>query len=327
MNNRTESAELFVSYDKSNVTVRLYADNIYNYYKDCRAENKQFVNCDFIEMPNGTVTPDGYYYSLRGKKSLKEYICGEGTTDIRMLRDILAALESVSERTTEFNIQLSDIVFDYNCVFLQSTGKGYSFVYMPGASLAKNAPSVGDLVNVVFFNADAEETDAEFYDALKNLVNDVETAQGMSELFAKIKLLRTKIDDYLEANKSFAEKLKKKLQIKADKKYDRKIEVMSNNRVLFEKLVKKGEEEKIRIGRDETWADLKIDNAFSSRKHAELLIAKDGSVSVFDYSLNGTFVNGEEANQEKNCRAGEDGISLRIGRDVELLLKIEKISA
>lgn len=340
MDSQNKSAELFVSYDRNNITVRLYSENVYDYYKDCRARNKAFYSCDLIEMPSGMVTPDGYYYSIRGKKSLKEFVCGEEAFDIKMLKKLFDAMAFAIKRAIESNIQMTDLVFDYNCVFLQPSGNGFSFVYMPGAALASNASSPGDLASVAFFNIDADTISEELYEKLKEETSNISLSNKPIEIVSRAIEMSSMIAAYLEENQSFTEKLKKKILNKSEKKdktvrkkeepaeeYDKKIELVSGDNVLFEKYIKSGSEEKIKIGRDDEWADITVDGAFSSRRHAELLIAKDGTVCIVDYSLNGTYVDGERTQGSKSYAVGEKGICLTIGSSVDFVLKIEKVSA
>lgn len=116
---------LSISYDRNNVTVRLYSENSFLYYKDCRKNKSGFLDCDFIGMPIGLVTPNGYYYSVRGRISLKEYVAGEETVSPEMLAALVESIAETLKRAFEFRVDYRDVLFDYNCVFLQGSCKSF----------------------------------------------------------------------------------------------------------------------------------------------------------------------------------------------------------
>jgi len=339
--NRENEGKLVVSYDRNSVTIRLYATGIFDYYKDCRKEKSGFYNCDCLEMPSGTVTPDGYVYQVRGRVSLKDYICGESNVTIPIFISLLRTLAIIAERADRYRAQMEDCIFDYNCVFLKNGLTGFSLIYMPGAALCSGTSTAGDLVNLVFLNVDMGDVKAEDVKVVSEKIEALKFVSGPVALAENLTEIAEIMEKLYSQSQGFSARFKRKIGKKkennengdlADNSQDT-IQMATliissaedEDNVVFQKTYPMQEGAVVKIGRDDSWADLNIKSIFVSRKHAELYITDDGNLSAKDFSLNGTYVNGVKADAEMQFRISENQAKVSILGGFDFFVRLKAV--
>ncbi len=338
-----KNAELSISYDRNSVTVRLYSENVYEYYKECKKKHKLLYSEDYVEMPVGTVTPDGYYYSMRGRQSVKDYVAGEGTLTPEMFLKLLLRTADVADLASNVGVMLSDIVFDYNCVFVQNGGKDFLFIYMPGVSLSADNPSAGMLLGVVFINMDFETLPQDMYSRFRSSVDALAYITDPKLFAESARILADELQTYLEDNQGLAKRIIRRLSGSSSPKKKERTGLASNEdqsiltavvkaengerMVVLKKIFNNDGQLRIRVGRDAEWADLKLDDIFVSRQHAELLIENGKEVHVKDFSLNGTYIGGEKTTENGVYGFSDGKMQIFVGENCEVELRVEQKSA
>lgn len=247
-----------------------------------------------------------YSFYITHRQSLREYINENGITNNDFFL-FINSLISLLEKAEEYNIDLHEFVFDYECVFVGDSLAETEFIYAPDAETYKDDYVVhnkcSDMASIVSLHIDMhgsnfnkpEENISEILRILYEWEN--------KPLSKKVPFPKEELMSLIAKSKMFfdvGEYLKEKLQ----RAYDVFLKVFNSKGELYMKLngvmMLKGvkyicESEKdseINIGRDDEWADLAVGMMFISRKHATIY-RENGVWYIKDLnSKNGTFVNG-----------------------------------
>ena len=292
---------LFISNDRSSVSVRLSGSECYADYKRAAA-NRDFINaCDQAELIPATVTSDGYVCSVRGRVTLKEIVCGEEPLTIRSVWALSNCFKKLLSCAGEYGIDARDFVFDYNAVPVRKIESEYKFIYMPGLRRGRDRTTAGDLIRILFLNVDTENIDATQYEILKESVRKIRCEENLEGFIEDIDDLMKKIEE-LSEEESIKDKIFNFLKTKTAKNDERPEQFVCclKGEGLIEDLemerhVDRRKSISLKIGRDGEWADICVPDLFASRKHAELTVSGSGMVTVENYSMNGISVDGENS--------------------------------
>lgn len=342
---------LRISCDRRSCTVSIILRDGFKLYKDAVREKVGFFEEGIIETSPVSSCPGGYMCIVKGKKSVKDYLCEEKKLEAEILQGLINSLIKLISVCKEKNVQLEDVVFDYRAVFLENNSYNMRFLYMPGASYFQKEESCFELIKVVFLHiyetmSEEEYREGESIIAYKEA--NIETLHvflekmntWISSCLAKKANRRTRIVKQIKGWVNIFEKKPKndterenKKSFKNNKKI---IEIFGEKKlegVYYSKRCNGDKKDVIRIGRDKEWSDVTVNDMTASRRHAELVFNEEGNVTVRDMSRNGTQINGVlQKKNEKTYDIGNDirilitescGILVRYGNDEEKKLAPE----
>ena len=332
---------LKISFDRSSIQVKLVSKNGFSEYKDFIKKAKK-LRSDYLEIPPGTVTTDGYYMNVRGKETLKELICGREFFDLRKFSALAESVAGLLESCREGSdiIDVSNVIFDYNCVFVRDPYAAYQFVYMPGSGKAVNRASAAELVKVAFLNTDVTGLTMSRTEEISGMIKGLHTEKDADILLDELKRLVEFISEIAD-NESIGKKLLRAIGFGEKKKKEPPrpetagtapgvVRIKGSGELedlSFEKTMPAGGFMVIRCGRDEEWGDVFIPNLFVSRRHLQLTFDGEGFAEIVDLSTNGTLVNGERLGEKGVFDAGGDGFTVNVTPDCCFVVRFDRGAA
>ena len=228
-----------------------------------------------IFVPNEIVkNTDGYSVFIRQKISLKEYLAGT-PLDVPLLRCLIESLCLLNSVCLKKNIAMDNILFDYDAVYVNGRNECMEFTFLPGLKCGTDENLLKDLFGLILLHTDNRTIDnmsgkeRDFFTALACVMGDWDET-------------KTKIPV-----PEFEALLGKKRKVKKQRSR------LCLRRVYFLGDLPDMGKAEINVGRDIDWADLAINHAYISRKHAIMMNAEDGLHLRDLESANGTFVDGE----------------------------------
>ncbi|MBO7503910.1 MAG: FHA domain-containing protein [Clostridia bacterium] len=333
-------ARLKISFDRGSVQVKLVSENGFSEYKDFVKRAKK-LHGENLEIPPGTVATDGYSMSVRGKETLKELICGREYFDLRKFGALCGSLAGLAEFCLENRetVDVSNVIFDYNCVFVRDPNSAYQFVYMPGSGKAVNRANAAELVKVAFLNTDTSGLTIRQNEDLSQIIKGLHTEKDTGILIDELRHLGMLIADIL-GNEGLGRRLlraiglgerKRKESVKQESAEPAGVLRIKGSGELqelsFEKTIPSGGNLVVRCGRDEDWGDVYISNLFVSRRHLKLTVDRDGMAEIEDLSTNGTRVNGEPLEEGAVFDTGGEGIVVNVTPDCGLEVRFDRGAA
>jgi len=321
-----ENDVLNISFDRGLVLLRIFSNEAYDEYKKLKNTGLFEKGTEPLELPHGIVTPDGYFYSIKGKMSLKEILCGEEYISVKILDELLVSITEAFSQSEKLNIDRRDIVYDYATVFYQNFG-GFSFVIMPGVSKCDNLSTCKDLIKTVFLNLSVESISELAIKNMREIIDGMNESGDVSELCEKINNLRLLLSSYME-EETLSDKIIKIVKSKnlfnfdIQKKLHKKekticVDIEGTENLTGIKLTKEitksfGMPYEISVGRDKDSSQIRIPSLFAGRNHAIISICYDGKVFVKALSKIEPQVMG------KNIKEGEVKITFFEGYGVKV---------
>ncbi|MBP5665173.1 MAG: FHA domain-containing protein [Clostridia bacterium] len=332
-----QDARIQISYDRSNVVLRLFLKDGFELYKQAKKEFASGIPGDCLELPQGSVSPGGYTCVIRGKMSLKSLVCGEETVTLKNFDAFLNCVCLLLESGIRKEIEIRDVVFDYNAIFVRNPDSDYRFMYMPGLRYAGNRTSVAELVKVIFLNLNSDLLTATDYNTICALIKTFRQESEAEEIKETVERIRGQIESYL-VSVPLRLKLKnvlkfpdKKVKAAPVQKEEKAVAVFSGTDALeglySEIEIYRNSPAVFRIGRDDDWSDAKVFDLFASRRHAEVTLDFDGKMRVTNYSVNGTVVNGERLSGEEELVLGDEEAKLYVTRSCGFSVRLKRPAA
>ena len=303
---------------------------------------------DIIYVPGElTKEPEGYSVYIRHKLSLKEYLSETvpDTSLVVLLTEMLCALWAACEET---EVPFGQILFDYDAVFLSGFAEQLEFLYLPGAlGLNRENNSLGEMLTIIQLHGENGSSD-ECKALLRRLMDIVipweegNTAFPRAELEDFLTALRPEhwarrlvkaagalwkkaIGVFPQRRKQTSGKWYRFLWVNAAVFISAACLLYFTRKLWVWPLWLSGSslpmQEEITVGRDRIWADLQIEDACVSRRHA-VLFQQKRSVRVRDlFSANGTYVYGQKitAGEEVSVHSGQ---VIRFGERSQFSVKL-----
>ena len=332
-----QEARIQISYDRSNVVLRLYMKDSFELYKRAKKEFASGVPGDCLEMAQGSVAPGGYTCVIHGKLSLKSLVCGEETVTLRNFDAFLNCVCLLLESGIRKEIDIKDVVFDYNAIFVRNPDTEYRFVYLPGLRYAGNRTSIAELVKVIFLNLDTDLLAATDYNTICALIKTLRQESEPEEIKETVERIRGQLESYL-VSVPLRLKLKNVLKFPDKKvkagpvaKEEKAVAVIAGvdslEGLYSEVEIGRNSPAVFRIGRDDSWSDAKVLDLFASRRHAEVTLDFEGNMRVTNFSVNGTVVNGERLSGEEELVLGDEEVKLYVTRTCGFSVRMKKQAA
>lgn len=283
---------LFISFDRGSVTLKLVTGDGFEKYKAYRKSGIFDRGVEPLELPHGVVTPDGYFYNIKGKISMKELILGEDYLGVKVLDNLLLEMLEAEKQCVKLGINRKDVIYDYTSVFVTNFG-GFSFVVMPGAG-PSNKSTRKDLMLTVFLNLSNDNISDYAISNIREMICNIEEDTGVEVLEEKINELRKVLSVYMEEESLFERLIsllkKKKQKISEYLPKMKKREMMTKHMtirgedrlqdLLIEKTIEKNHFVKLVVGREYGAVDIFVKNLFVGKKHAKIWIFYSGLVFV-----------------------------------------------
>ena len=292
-----------------------------------------------------TKTTGGYSVFIRQKLSLKSYL-SETPPGEEMARCLIRSLCGLWTACRENRLNFYNFLFDIDAVFISGVMENMEFLYLPGARLGPGNNSLSDMLSMLMIYSGSQQAE-ELLKAAAEITGEAERGGedfplkpleeltdkkrifGGKEIIAKPEAAAGLVLGiaggalfYLKADFTFmlgwllcvAGVIALFALRKVKRREPGDIKVLSRALYLKECPAPKGDE--ITIGRDGAWADMVINDARVSRRHA-VVTAENQSLCVRDlFSANGTYVNDERIESGKTAVLSR-GQRLRFGTDKE----------
>ncbi len=342
--------DIQISCDRDSYVVRLILPDGFRFYKESLHKHREFFEQSFIESTLACACPDGYYCTVKSRKSIKDCLCGNGYVDISLMHLVIKSLNCLLESCEKHKILPQNIIFDYSAVFINSAFSEIKFIYMPGAEYVGQLTDFKELIKIVFLHM-YDKLSEEDYQKINALIGNIETSYNIESLGGIFKEIEEVIAPYIFNKKGLTKsKILKLLFDDKGQKTKKSLRPQRKNKVLQKAIFKKdtakpqkhyvevlgginlkgtyvkkeiinGKSSVIKIGRDGKWSDIIVNDITASRKHAELHIDHNKKMTVKDMSLNGTCVDGIRI-KDRECAYNLDSdIKILITEECEVLVR------
>jgi hypothetical protein len=246
----------------------------------CRSERSVMMPDDFVRNNLG------YEMVFRNRHSLKEFICFDGFGEDNF-RSFLWAMADIFKTAEKNGIDPYSFVFDISCVFVENNGRDFYFVYTPDCVTEVNN-GCGDLISLVSLYS-GFETDSPEEKSMRRAME----------------ILREWERDRFENHNvryDFPLGQIGVAGVEKKKKEGRMICLTREKPFLMIFSSGKNDGYVCRIGRDDSWANVKEGSLLTSRRHAE--ITYDDNAFMFRDlgSTNGSVMNGMKCLPQKKYR-------------------------
>lgn len=336
-----ETRGIYVSCDRKSTTVRLIVQDGFARYKKELKDNGAFFEESAIETASCSSCSNGYYYVVKGRNNLKEYLCEELDVKPELFIVLLKSVCEILDLCARYKIPPNLIIYDYRAVFVENNNTEIKFLSMPGAEDVQSLAPCVDLVKVFFlhlyefFSADdykkgemfLETTDFTSIPDIKKLLSNMEN-MTVPYLSNKNNSLSNKIKQFINRKRAINQDNPESKIVTLSARTPA-VQICGEGILAGLSVTRQSLDEKnniIRIGRDEGWSDIVVKDMTASRKHAELSFDSSGKMIVSDMSLNGTKVNGVQLKRCKHECSGKQDVRIMITEQCGVLVKFGKKS-
>jgi hypothetical protein len=302
-------------------TKKAEADIIQELEKVKKSETDIFLIPDEVVYNFG----DSYISYIKQKFSLKDYLSGNILSVNNMLF-ITRKIEEIITLSKEINITLDDICFDYGGIFIDPSFTKISFLQLPYSGQNKQN-GILDLYKLLSLNMDWENNksiDLTVTEILQ-IISEWENAEDEKIVNEyQLERIKTILITYEKDKDRFANLFKFGQDLLSGRsKSNNKLILFGNN--LLNGIDTEIKGRLLKIGRDNNWADIGINNLIIGRKHAEVYI-DNGKYFIKDLnSVNGTYINKMRINSLEKIKIGiNDVIGFGDPGGYSVILKDEK---
>lgn len=249
-----------------------------------------------------------YYFYVGHRESLKEYIYENGFS-VKDFFTFVRALDKLMSKAEQYNINIYEFVFNYECIFVGGSLSELEFIYAPDKAVYKDKKLVNnkcsDMAAIISLHIEYNDYERSGYTAFevaqivlvlskweeKHNENDIPFPhEELSKYICDKKTILVYIEPFLKKITGRVNALFKKIFIKKEG-----IAMRLKGKMLL-KGIEFSENEKnpsvVNIGRDKEWADIELGMIYVSRKHATVYKNEDNWYVKDLNSTNGTFVDG-----------------------------------
>ncbi|MDR0287436.1 MAG: FHA domain-containing protein [Clostridiales bacterium] len=239
---------------------------------------------------------------------------------------ITRKIEEIITLSKEINITLDDICFDYGGIFIDPSFTKISFLQLPYSGQNKQN-GILDLYKLLSLNMDWENNksiDLTVTEILQ-IISEWENAEDEKIVNEyQLERIKTILITYEKDKDRFANLFKFGQDLLSGRsKSNNKLILFGNN--LLNGIDTEIKGRLLKIGRDNNWADIGINNLIIGRKHAEVYI-DNGKYFIKDLnSVNGTYINKMRINSLEKIKIGiNDVIGFGDPGGYSVILKDEK---
>ena len=180
---------LRISCDRRSCAVSIILQDGFKLYKDAVREKVGFFEEEIIETSPVSSCPGGYMCIVKGKKSVKDYLCEEKKLEAEILQGLINSLIRLISVCKEKDVPLADMVFDYRAVFLEHSSYNVRFLYMPGASCFQKEEDCFELIKVVFLHIYETMSEEEYREGERIIAYKEENAEALHVFLEKMNKL------------------------------------------------------------------------------------------------------------------------------------------
>ena len=347
----TPEEAIQISCDRGTCVIRIVSEDGFDLYKEALFKNRSFFEESIIENALAYAAADGYYCAVKGRKSIKDYLCGENTAGVELPWLLIRSLSILHDTCEKYGICFESIIFDYRAMYVNSYMTEMKFVYMPGAErIQEKRPSYPEVLKIVFLHVYNLLSDNDYLLVSSLIERELEKENSSLRektrkavfgeiekvlapyIFSKKQTIGTKIKKWVEAW-LFSEKApvvsdelcsnESVIALKGGetKKY---IEILGDKRlegIYLSRNICGDENNIIRIGRDKVWSDIVVEDMTASRQHAEISLESEGRLKIRDMSRNGIKVDGVRVQQKERTYDTDQDIRILITEDCGVLVR------